>query len=83
LLRKLFVLHRRQLAPTAEHREGGKVTEASHDSTITLGAFVPGDWENYRGHPAVNNISTVKWKVKLGAGESFKPAVKYEYFTRS
>lgn len=61
---------------------GGKADEASHDGKVVLGAFEPGDWNNYRGSPAVNNSSTVTWRTKLKPGETFEPSVKYHYFTR-
>jgi hypothetical protein len=63
-------------------RLGGKVTEASNDGAISLGAYDASDWNNYRGHPAVNNSSTVQWKVKLAPGETFEPVVAYHYYTR-
>jgi hypothetical protein len=63
-------------------RFGGKATEATEEGTITLDAFSGEDWTNYNGEPAVNNSSTVRWKVKLGPGETFRPVVTYHYFTR-
>jgi hypothetical protein len=63
-------------------RLGGRVETASHDGVVTLSAFDSGDWENYQGSPAVNNNSTVRWTVTLKPGESFKPTVKYFYYTR-
>ena len=63
-------------------RLGGKVTEASQEGKVALNPWDATDWNNYRGHPAVNNSSTVRWKVKLAAGETFEPTVKYYYFAR-
>jgi hypothetical protein len=63
-------------------RLGGKVTEAAHDGAITLGGFSAADWRDYQGHPAVNNSSEVKWRVKLKPGETFEPTVDYHYYTR-
>ncbi len=61
---------------------GGKVTEASDEGTITLGAFDSGDWEHYRGSPAVNNSSTVRWEFSLDPGETVKPTALFHYFAR-
>lgn len=71
-------------AITAEitFRFGGKATEASNDGRITLGAYDAADWQNYRGDPAVNNSSTVRWTVRLKPGETIEPTVTYHYFTR-
>lgn len=63
-------------------RVGGKVTKATEDGTIVLGAFRAEDWTNYHGHPAVNNGSTVTWKAKLKPGETIEPKVTYHFFTR-
>jgi hypothetical protein len=63
-------------------RLGGKVTEASHEGKITLGSFDATDWNNYRGHPAVNNSALVTWKLTLKPGETFEPVVKYNYYSR-
>jgi hypothetical protein len=63
-------------------RVGGKVTKAEADGAIVLGAFRPEDWQNYQGHPAVNNSSMVTWKLKLKPGETFEPKVTYHFFTR-
>ena len=63
-------------------RVGGKVTKAEKEGDIVLSAFRPEDWQNYQGHPAVNNSSTVTWKVKLKPGETIEPKVIYHYFTR-
>ncbi len=63
-------------------RVGGKVTKATEDGTIVLGAFRAEDWINYHGHPAVNNGSTVTWKAKLKPGETIEPKVTYHFFTR-
>lgn len=63
-------------------RVGGKVTTATEDGTVVLGAFRPEDWTNYHGHPAVNNGSTVTWKTKLKPGETIEPKVTYHFFTR-
>jgi hypothetical protein len=63
-------------------RFGGKATEATHDGAITLDAHNAEDWTSYHGDPAVNNSSLVRWKVKLGPGETFAPTVSYHYFTR-
>jgi hypothetical protein len=63
-------------------RLGGKATAASDEGRITLGAFNQADWNEYRGHPAVNNSSTITWRLKLQPGETFEPTVTYHYFTR-
>ncbi len=63
-------------------RVGGKVTKAESEGAIVLAAFRAEDWQNYQGHPAVNNSSLVTWKVKLKPGENFEPKVKYHFFTR-
>ncbi|WP_425617488.1 hypothetical protein NA78x_001166 [Anatilimnocola sp. NA78] len=63
-------------------RVGGKATKASHDGSITLGDFNQADWIQYRGQPAVNNSSTITWKVKLKPGDNFEPTVNYHHFTR-
>ena len=63
-------------------RVGGKATGATEDGKIVLGAFRAEDWQNYRGHPAVNNSSTVTWTATLKPGETIEPVVSYHYFTR-
>ena len=63
-------------------RVGGKVTDATEDGKIVLGAFRAEDWQNYRGNPAVNNSSTVTWTATLKPGETIEPVVSYFYFTR-
>ena len=63
-------------------RVGGKVTKADAEGAVVLSAFRPEDWQNYQGHPAVNNSSTVTWKVKLKPGDNFEPKVTYQFFTR-
>jgi hypothetical protein len=63
-------------------RVGGKVTKAESEGAVVLTAFRAEDWQNYQGHPAVNNSSTVTWKVKLKPGENFEPKVTYNFFTR-
>jgi len=63
-------------------RVGGKVTKAESEGAIVLTAFRNEDWQNYQGHPAVNNSSMVSWKVKLKPGETFEPKVTYHFFTR-
>ena len=63
-------------------RLGGKVDKASHDGEVTIDAFNDADWVKYNGHPAVNNSSTVVWKVKLKPGENFEPILNYHHFTR-
>ena len=63
-------------------RVGGKVTKADAEGAILLSAFRNEDWQNYQGHPAVNNSSVVTWKVKLKPGDNFEPKVTYHYFAR-
>lgn len=63
-------------------RVGGKVTDSTEDGKVILGAFRAEDWQNYRGHPAVNNSSTVTWTATLKPGETIEPVVSYFYFTR-
>ncbi len=63
-------------------RVGGKVTKATLDGEVTISPYNPADWLQYSGHPAVNNSSTVVWKVKLKPGENFEPVVTYQHFTR-
>jgi hypothetical protein len=63
-------------------RVGGKVEDASDKGEIALGPFHAADWENYQGHPSVNNSSTVTWRLKLKPGDCFRPTIKYHYFAR-
>jgi hypothetical protein len=62
-------------------RVGGKVNKASLDGEVTINPYNPADWVQYNGHPAVNNSSTVVWKVKLKPGDNFEPTVTYQHFT--
>ena len=81
---KLDLCNNKPVAIEAEItlRLGGKVDTASDDGQVTLGAFNAADWVQYNGHPAVNNSSTVTWKVKLKPGDNFEPIVTYHHFTR-
>jgi len=63
-------------------RLGGKVTNATEEAAVVLGAFRPEDWTNYQGHPAVNNGSTVTWKTRLKPGDTIEPKVTYHFYTR-
>jgi hypothetical protein len=63
-------------------RFGGKATKVSDDGKLTLAPYRADDWQNYRGHPAVNNSSVVTWKATLKPGETFQPTVEYHFFTR-
>ncbi|WP_254508532.1 DUF4139 domain-containing protein [Anatilimnocola floriformis] len=63
-------------------RIGGKVTKASTDGDVTIGPYNASDWIQYTGHPAVNNSSTVVWKVTLKPGENFEPEVTYQHYAR-
>ena len=63
-------------------RFGGRADEASHDGNVTLMPYRADDWERYRGDPAVNNSSTVSWRVTLKPGETFQPTVDYHFYTR-
>jgi hypothetical protein len=63
-------------------RFGGRANEASQDGQITLSPYRADDWERYRGDPAVNNSSTVFWRVTLKPGETFRPIVDYHFYTQ-
>jgi hypothetical protein len=63
-------------------RCGGRAHTATADGAVTLAAFAAQDWDEYRGSPAVNNSSQVRWQASLKPGESFEPAVIYDYFAR-
>jgi hypothetical protein len=81
---KLDLCNNKPLAIEAEItlRVGGKADKTAPEGEVTLGAYDPADWVQYQGHPAVNNSSTVVWKVKLKPGEKFDPSAQYHYFTR-
>ncbi len=64
-------------------RFGGKADHVSHEGKATLASYRAEDWQNYRGHPGVNNSSVVVWKTTLEAGETFLPTVDYHFFTRN
>jgi len=61
---------------------GGHCDSATDDGDITLTDFRSDDWKNYRGHPAVNQHSTVRWTAKLKKGETKTFSVTYYYFAR-
>lgn len=63
-------------------RLGGKAEEASDQGQISLAPYHAQDWEQYRGDPAVNNSSTVRWTATVKPGEVFQPTVAYFFFTR-
>ncbi|QDU98959.1 hypothetical protein [Lignipirellula cremea] len=63
-------------------RFGGKVDQASHDGDVAVSSYQADDWQRYRGDTAVNNSSTVRWKVTIEPGKTFEPSVDYHYFTR-
>jgi hypothetical protein len=63
-------------------RFGGKADKVSDEGKLTLTPYRAEDWQNYRGHPAVNNSSVVVWKTTLKPGETFRPSVEYHFFTR-
>lgn len=61
---------------------GGRAETATHEGKITLAPFQNDDWERYQGDTAVNNSSTVRWKVPLKPGEVFSPSVNFHFYTR-
>lgn len=60
----------------------GKATAASKDGAISLSEFRRGDWAYYRGHPAVNNHSTIRWTLTLKPDEPVELTVDLHYFLR-
>ena len=63
-------------------RFGGKADQVSDDGKVTLAPYDAQDWHNYRGDPAVNNSSVVRWKATLESGDTFQPTVEYHFLTR-
>lgn len=63
-------------------RFGGKAVESSDQGQISLAPYNADDWQQYRGDPAVNNSSTVRWTTTVKPGEVFQPTVDYYFFTR-
>lgn len=61
---------------------GGRATKASDDGEIILMPHAAGDWEHYRGDPAANNSSQIRWTKLLKPGEVFEPTVDYFFYTR-
>ena len=61
---------------------GGKAEEASDKGKVALAPYQPADWKQYRGDPAVNNSSTIRWTASIKAGEVFEPTVVYSFFAR-
>ena len=63
-------------------RFGGKAEEVSDGGTVALSPYRAEDWNQYRGSPAVNNGSTVRWKTTLQPGQAFRPTVQSHFYTR-
>jgi hypothetical protein len=63
-------------------RFGGKVDQVSDNGSSSLSPYRAEDWNQYRGSPAVNNSSTVRWTTTLPAGQTFQPTVQYHFFAR-
>lgn len=62
-------------------RTGGKATKAGNDGKIAINSFRGDDWENYAGHPAVNNSSTTVWKATVEPGKAFESDVDYHFYS--
>lgn len=65
-----------------EVRLGGAVDKASDDGQVALSPYRAEDWEHYRGSPAVNNSSVVRWSTTAAPGKDFAPTVQYHFYTR-
>jgi len=63
-------------------RFGGRAEQASLDGRITLAPYREDDWDQYRGSPAVNNSSTVRWVLNLEPAKKIRPTVDYHFFAR-
>ena len=61
---------------------GGRFGEISDGGQGTLNAFQKADWQDYRGSPAANNSSSIRWTAKVQPGETFAPTVTYHYYAR-
>lgn len=63
-------------------RFDGKADEVSDEGQVKLAPFRAEDWQNYRGHPGINNSSIVVWKANVKPGATFTPSVDYHFFAR-
>ena len=63
-------------------RFGGRFGEVSDGGKGALNAFQKADWQDYRGSPAANNSSSIRWTAKVQPGETFAPTVTYHYYAR-
>jgi hypothetical protein len=61
---------------------GGNATKASDGGEISLGDFSAEDWRDFRGSPALNGHSTIKWDVTLKPGETKEVTCEYYYYAR-
>ena len=64
-------------------RFGGKAESVVPEAETALAPFNPEDWAEYRGHPAVNNSTVVRWTSALAAGETFATQVDYHFYLRN
>lgn len=63
-------------------RFGGKTDAISDDGVPKLDAYRAEDWQRFRGDPAVNNSTVVRWRSIVAPGAIFRPTVEYHYYTR-
>jgi len=63
-------------------RFGGRAEQASDGGKITLAPYREDDWNQYRGSPAVNNSSTIRWTLNLEPAKTIRPTVDYHFYAR-
>jgi hypothetical protein len=61
-------------------RVGGKATETSEGGSVDVQPFRGADWRNYRGDPAVNASSLVRYRLHLGPRERKEAWAAFHYF---
>lgn len=60
----------------------GSATKATEGAEIELRSFDASDWDNYRGHPVVNQHSVIRYRGTLEPGKKFELSIESHYFAR-
>jgi hypothetical protein len=63
-------------------RIGGKIDEAGEGAEIVIQPFRSEDWSNYRGHPAANNSSLLRWRRTIAPGTQETLDLQSHHFVR-